>query len=270
MHLSDIVRLALEEDVGHGDVTTNSCVVNNSAATARIIAKQELVVSGHPVAEEVFLQVGATYEAVVPEGDHVQPGTVVARVQGPKRSLLTGERLALNFLMKLCGIATHTARTIERAGGLKVVDTRKTTPLLRYWERRSVRLGGGGNHRFALYDGVLIKNNHITAAGGLSAAVENARKVIHHLLKIEVEVDDLQQLEEALACGVDAILLDNMSNELLRKAVVITNGRAILEASGNMNAERLETLQGIGIDVVSMGGLIHQATWSDLSMRMDS
>jgi len=270
MLLSDIVARALEEDVGNGDITTLSTVPADATATARIVAKQELVVAGHAPAAEVFRQVGATYEVAAAEGTRVQPGTVVSRISGPARAMLTGERLALNFMMRLCGIATHTNNTVKLAGErMRVVDTRKTTPLMRALERGAVRTGGGMNHRFALYDGVLIKDNHIKAAGSVAAAVQAARGAAHHLVKIEVEVEDLAQLQQCLDLGVDVVLLDNMSNETLREAVRINNGRALLEASGNMSAERLPALAEIGIDIVSIGGLIHQATWADLSMRFD-
>ena len=269
MQLNEIVRLAYLEDVGHGDVTTEATVPADLMGSARIIAKQSLVVCGHDIAAEVFRQAGASYVAEVEEGTEVDKWTVVARVSGPMRGLLTGERLCLNFMMRLCGIATHTRRTVSRAGELKVVDTRKTTPLLRRLERRAVRVGGGANHRFALYDGILIKDNHIRAAGSVSEAIQRARAHAHHLLKIEIEVETLQQLEDALTLGVDAVLLDNMDDETLREAVRINAGRATLEASGNMDADRIERISGIGVDVVSMGGLIHQATWADLSMKID-
>ncbi|MDG1482149.1 MAG: carboxylating nicotinate-nucleotide diphosphorylase [Myxococcota bacterium] len=277
MKLAEIVRLALLEDVGHGDVTTEATVPAELEGSARIIAKQELVVCGHDIAAEVFRQMGATYTPEVGEGELVEKWTVIARVSGPMRGLLTGERLALNFMMRLCGIATHTHRTVARAGTLKVVDTRKTTPLIRRLERRAVKVGGGSNHRFALYDGILIKDNHIKAAGGVSEAIQRARSHAHHLLRIEIEVETLDELRDALALGVDAALLDNMDDETLKAAIALNrafaaeNGTrpAILEASGNMDADRIERISDIGLDVVSMGGLIHQATWADLSMKAD-
>ncbi len=269
MQLSELVRLALVEDVGHGDVTTEATVPADLQGSARVIAKQELVVCGHDIAHEVFRQMGATYTPEVAEGEVAAKWTVIARVTGPMRGLLTGERLALNFLMRLCGIATHTHRTVERAGELKVVDTRKTTPLIRQLERRAVRVGGGGNHRFALYDGILIKDNHIRAAGGVPEAIRRARAHAHHLLRIEIEVETLAELEDALSLGVDAVLLDNMDDATLQEAIRINAGRAILEASGNMDADRIARISSFGLDVVSMGGLIHQATWADLSMKVD-
>jgi nicotinate-nucleotide pyrophosphorylase (carboxylating) len=224
----------------------------------------------------VFAQLGARYDTVVPDGGEAAPGALVGRVEGALASLLTGERTALNFLMRLCGVATHTRSVVRAASGLRIVDTRKTTPLLRALEKDAVRHGGASNHRYALYDGVLIKDNHIVAAGGLSTAVARARSFAHHLLRIEVEVESLAELEEALAAGVDVVLLDNMDDETLRAAVALRDAhragggqRVVLEASGNMTAGRISQIAGIGLDFVSMGGLIHQARWADLSMRID-
>ena len=286
MTLSDLVRLALEEDVGPGDVTTRAVVAPTARGAARIVAKQAIVVSGQAAAAEVFRQLDARYEPVVADGAEAEPGVVVARVEGTLAALLTGERTALNFLMRLCGVATHTRSVVRAAGGLRVVDTRKTTPLLRALEKEAVRHGGAANHRYALYDGVLIKDNHIVAAGGLTTAVRRARASAHHLLRIEVEVESLGELREALAAGADVVLLDNMDDATLHEAVAMRAAHraaggqpVVLEASGNMTAERIArlaaTLQGAnlqgagGLDFVSMGGLVHQARWADLSMRID-
>lgn len=267
MQLVQLVQQALMEDVGAGDITTLSTIPRDAESVGIIRAKQELVVCGHEPAQEVFRQVGAVYTPLVEEGILVSAGTQIAKVEGNSRAILTGERLALNFLMKLCGIATHTYRTVEGVSGLRVVDTRKTTPLLRYHERRAVRIGGGHNHRFALYDGILIKDNHIIASGSITKAVQAAKQNAHHLLKIEVEVESLEAMEEAIQAGADVVMLDNMTNEEYRRAVALNQGRVLIEASGNMNRERILQIQDIGIDVVSMGGLIHQATWADLSMK---
>jgi len=275
VNASELVRLALAEDVGPADVTTESTVPAGRTGTALIRAKAPLVVCGHDVAQEVFSQVGARYTALVEEGREVSPGADIARVQGPLRSLLTGERVALNFLMRLCGIATHTRWVVAAAPGLKIVDTRKTTPLHRALERRAVRVGGAANHRFALYDGVLIKDNHIRAAGGIGPAVAAAREQVHHLLRIEVEVETQEELQQALEAGADAVLLDNMDDAALAASVQRVRGwrdqggqLVLVEASGNMNAERLPRVAVAGVDLVSMGGLIHQATWADLSMKI--
>lgn len=275
MRLSELVSLSLEEDIGPGDLTTDSTVPAGRTGAAIIRAKQPVVVCGNDAAAEVFRQVGASYQALIPDGEAVESGQELALIEGPLRGLLTGERVALNFLMRLCGIATHTRRVVQAAPGLRVLDTRKTTPLHRALERRAVRIGGGGNHRFALYDGVLIKENHIIAAGGISVAVASARASAHHLLRIQVEVEQLEQIDEALLAGADALLLDNMDDPTLSEAVTRAREGArrrgvpvLLEASGNMRAERLPGVAAAGVDLVSMGGLIHQAPWADLSMRI--
>ena len=205
------------------------------------------------------------------DGDYVRPDQELVRLEGPARSILTGERLALNFLMHLSGIATHTQDTVAvvpEGSQLRVVDTRKTAPLLREPQRRAVCIGGGANHRFALYDGVLIKDNHIVAAGGITAAVQSARARIHHLLRIEVEVESLDEAREAVEAGADVVMLDNMDDAQVAEALGELRGRALFEVSGNITAERLPMLSRLGVDVVSIGGLIHQARWADLSLKL--
>lgn len=268
MYLSELVRLSLAEDLGPNDVTTTACVDLSRQGSAYILAKQNLVVCGHDPAAEVFRQLDAHYRSLVSEGTEVQAGTQVAEIEGPLASLLMGERCALNFMMHLCGIASHVRRCVQAAGGLKLVDTRKTTPLHRALEKHAVRVGGASNHRFGLFDGILIKDNHIVAAGGIAQAVARARAAAHPLLKIEVEVENFEELDQALEAKADVILLDNMDDATLAQAVQRVNKRAILEASGNLRPERLQRLKDIGIDYASMGGLIHQATWADLSMRI--
>ncbi len=268
LSLPELVRLSLAEDVGPGDVTTLATVDPSLTGRARVYAKQDLIVCGNAAAAEVFRQVGATWTSALPDGALAAPGQDIGHVDGPLASILTGERCALNFLMRLSGIATHVHTCVEGIAGIDVLDTRKTTPLHRALEKHAVRCGGARSHRFGLFDGVLIKDNHIVAAGGITAAVARARAHAHALLKIEVEVESLDELHEALAAGADTILLDNMDDATLREAVAITAGRARLEASGNMTAERIRRLVGMGIDQVSMGGLIHQARWADLSLRI--
>lgn len=268
MDLHALVRESLREDIGPGDVTTEACVDPTQTGEAVIRAKSSLVVCGHAPAKETFHQVGASYTATVPDGEAVQDGAVVATIKGPLRSLLTGERIALNFLMRLSGIATHTRACVRNAGTLKVVDTRKTTPLHRTLEKHAVRMGGASNHRFALYDAVLIKENHIMASGGVVNAIKRAKAAVDGRFAIQVEVETLEQLEDALRAGADSVLLDNMNDDLLKQAVKIAQGRLLLEASGGMTPDRLPCLEGIGLDRVSMGGLIHQARWVDLSMRV--
>ncbi len=273
MQLHELVRLALDEDVGPGDLTTESCVPEHASGEADIVAKSPLVVCGHREAEAVFAEVGAHYVPTSREGQLVERGTVVSRVRGPTRALLTGERVALNFLMRLSGVATHTRSVLAGLppGRLKVVDTRKTTPLHRAGERRAVRVGGAHNHRFALFDGVLIKDNHIVAAGGVAEAIRRAREQAHHLLRVEIEASTPEQAEEAVRAGADVVMLDNMDDATMAELVPrlrALSDKLVVEASGNITAERLPRLQDIGVDVVSIGGLIHQARWADLSMRL--
>lgn len=269
MTLDALIDAALAEDIGLGDVTTTTTVDPTLRGEAVILAKQELRLSGLEVASRVFERFGVSLAPRLCDGDQASPGVVVATLEGPLAGILTGERTALNFLMRLSGIATHTATVVAAAAGrVKVVDTRKTTPLHRALEKAAVRHGGGHNHRFGLFDGVLIKDNHIVAAGGLSAAVQRARANAHHLLKVEVEVETLEQLHEALAVGADVVLLDNMDDSTLAEAVRINAGRALLEASGNMDAARITRIRDLGLDFISVGGLIHQARWVDLSLRI--
>lgn len=270
MRLTELVRHSLEEDIGHADVTSDATVPAHKEGRAWITAKEGLVVAGQAVATEVFAQVGARYEALCAEGEAVPPGTRIGWASGPLRSLLCGERVALNFLMHLSGVATHTRQVVSVAPGLRVVDTRKTTPLHRALERAAVRTGGAHNHRFALYDGILIKDNHIVAAGGITAAIVAARRAVHHLHKIEVEVEDAAQAAEAVSAGADVLLLDNMSDEAMAVVIAAHRGRVLFEASGNITRERLPRLAALGLDLVSMGGLIHQARWVDLSMKIEA
>jgi nicotinate-nucleotide pyrophosphorylase (carboxylating) len=212
---------------------------------------------------------GAHYTPKVADGTHVKYWDTVASVSGPARALLTGERVALNLMMRMSGISTHTHSVVKNINSVRIVDTRKTTPLWRRWEREAVLAGGAMNHRFALYDGILIKDNHIAVAGSITEAITKAKSSAHHLLKIEIEVESIPQLEEAINAGADVVMLDNMTNVQLEEAVSFNQGRVLLEASGNMNRERIEAIQDMGIDVISMGGLIHQARWADLSMKIE-
>ncbi|MCB9758960.1 MAG: carboxylating nicotinate-nucleotide diphosphorylase [Alphaproteobacteria bacterium] len=266
----ELVRRALDEDLGPGDVTTSACVDPTLRGTGRILAKQALVLSGTVPAALAFNELGVRATAHLPDGSRVQPGQVVMALEGPLAGILQAERVALNFLMRLSGIATHTASVVEAAQGrVRVVCTRKTTPLHRSLEKAAVRHGGGHNHRHGLYDGVLIKDNHLVAAGGVKAAVARARAVAHHLIKIEVEVETLEQLREALEAGADVVLLDNMSDAQLARAVTLAAGRALTEASGNMDAARIARIRDLGLDMISVGGLVHQARWVDLSLKLD-
>ena len=243
-----------------------------SCRGAHIRAKATLVVAGLPVAARVFRKLDAkvVFVAAVDDGQEVAPGTVLVRLTGPVASIFAGERVALNFLQRLSGIATFTRTMAAQVAGSNavLVDTRKTTPGWRVLEKYAVRLGGGRNHRLGLYDGVLIKNNHLTAVGSISEAVRQAKARANPQLKIEVEVTDLQGLEEALNAGADIILLDNMDDATLRQAVEITRGRALLEASGGMTKERLPKVAATGVNFISMGALTHSAPAVDIHLRL--
>jgi nicotinate-nucleotide pyrophosphorylase (carboxylating) len=267
-----LIDLALEEDLGQGDVTTQALVPLELMGEAHIRAKETLVVAGLLVAARIFRKLDATlvFEPEMADGQEVSKGSVLARLTGPVATILTGERVALNFLQHLSGIATFTREMMAQLAGTKtyLVDTRKTTPGWRALEKYAVRLGGGRNHRFGLYDGVLIKNNHLTAVGSISKAVHQARERAHHLLKIEVEVTDLDGLSEALNAGADLILLDNMDDATLKQAVELTRGRAIVEASGSVKKERLPQVAATGVNFISMGALTHSAPAVDIHLRL--
>ena len=271
-HLDRLIDLALEEDIGPGDVTTQAVMAPELQGEAHIRAKAALVVAGLPVAARVFHKLDAkvVFAAAVDDGQEVAPGTVLARLTGPVASILTGERVALNFLQRLSGIATFTRAMAAQVTGSNavLVDTRKTTPGWRALEKYAVRLGGGRNHRLGLYDAVLIKNNHLTAVGSIGEAVRQAKARAHPQLKIEVEVTDLEGLEEALNAGADRILLDNMDDATLRQAVELTRGRALLEASGGMTKERLPQVAATGVNFISMGALTHSAPAVDIHLRL--
>ena len=271
-----LIARALEEDIGFGDVTTLSTVPAERTLTATIISRQSGVIAGLDVAAEVFRAVDATLhiELLVADGAAVTPDTQVARIAGSARSILTAERTALNFLGRLSGIATLTARCVAAIAGTNaaIIDTRKTTPGLRALEKYAVRVGGGRNHRFALDDGILIKDNHIAAASGIGPAIAGAKKGAPHLLKIEVECETLEQVGEALAAGADVILLDNMNVGQQREAVAVIrqhDARILIEASGNIgtNPERLAAVAATGVDVISLGALTHSAPNFDLSLE---
>jgi nicotinate-nucleotide pyrophosphorylase (carboxylating) len=266
-----VVVRALEEDLGAGDVTTEACVPEDRTALASGVARKELVACGLPVAARVFATVDPSlrFAAKVEEGTKVKGGTVLFTVEGRARSLLTAERVALNLVQRMCGVASATRRYVEALPAdskTRITDTRKTTPGLRLLERYAVRRGGGHNHRNDLGSAVLIKDNHIVAAGGVRAAIERARARAPHTSKIECEVDDLDQLEEALAAGADIVLLDNMDTETVEEAVRRTRGRALLEASGGITLERVTELARAGVDAISVGALTHSTPAADISL----
>jgi len=269
--LDETIRLALAEDVGPGDVTTTAVVPAEAQAEAQAVAKQDLIVAGAEVAARVFTLMDASLQVAqkIPDGSPATRGDVILEVAGPARSILIAERVALNFLMHLSGVATLTRALVDAVAGTaaRIIDTRKTTPGLRALEKRAVRSGGGHNHRFALYDGVLIKDNHIRAAGSISTAVGAVKAEVHHLLKIEVEVTDLDELDEALAAGVDAVLLDNMSLADMAEAVKRYGDRVVLEASGNVTLATVRSIAETGVDLISVGALTHSAPAADISLR---
>ena len=266
----DSIRLALEEDIRTGDVTTNSIVSENASLRGRIIAKQDGVVAGLQVAGAVWgeLDERVSFASKIQDGSRVENRTVLAEVVGPARALLTGERTALNFLGRMSGIATLTRRFVEAIAGTHatILDTRKTAPGLRITDKLAVQLGGGQNHRAGLFDMVLIKDNHIDFAGSITAAVTRVREAGVRL-EIEVEARTLAHVREALALGVERILLDNMSFELMREAVQITAGRAKLEASGNVTLDNVLEVARTGVDFISVGALTHSPKVFDVSLE---
>ncbi|GAB0058604.1 putative nicotinate-nucleotide pyrophosphorylase [carboxylating] [Candidatus Magnetaquicoccaceae bacterium FCR-1] len=268
-----IVTRALEMDIGRGDLTSEVLVDDRQTGRAVLWARQELVACGLPVMAEVFSQVDGRIrlEPACVEGAVVGAGEAICRVEGPARGILTGERVALNFFQNLSAIATVTRRYVERVAGTKarVVDTRKTTPGLGSMQKYAVRTGGGHNHRLGLDDGILVKENHLALAGGITAAVARLRARVGHLHRIEVECETLAQVEEALAVGVEVILLDNMDLAGLRRAVALVAGRAILEASGNVTLETIRGVAETGVDLISVGALTHSAGSVDVSLRVE-
>jgi nicotinate-nucleotide pyrophosphorylase (carboxylating) len=269
--IEPIVRAALLEDLGRaGDITTDAVVSSDATAETSLVARAPGRVAGLDLALLAFKLVDPAIVAIVrrPDGSSLASGDVIASVAGPARGVLTAERVALNFLCHLSGIATATAKIVEAVRGhrARITCTRKTTPGLRAVQKFAVRVGGGANHRFGLDDAVLIKDNHIAAAGGIKPAVERVRAGIGHLVKVEVEVDTLAQLEEALAVSVDAVLLDNMRPDELRRAVAMVDGRAITEASGGVTPATAPAIAATGVDLISIGWLTHSVTALDIGL----
>jgi nicotinate-nucleotide pyrophosphorylase (carboxylating) len=271
-HVDRLIDLALEEDIGSGDITTDHLVDPQTRAKGTIVAKEDLIVAGLAVARRVFerLDPQIEFQARFSDADAVPTGAVVVDFQGRLAALLTAERTALNFLQRLSGIATHVRACMQPMGTSRVrlVDTRKTTPGWRVLEKYAVRAGGAGNHRMGLYDGVLIKDNHIAVCGGITAAIERIRPAISHLSKIEVETSTLDEVREALAAGADIIMLDNMDLPAIRRAAALIAGRALVEVSGGVTAKDLPALSQAGVDLISSGALTHSARAVDLSMRI--
>lgn len=269
---SHMIKLALEEDLGAGDLTTDGIIDPDLKGEAYLIAREELVLAGMAVFKRVFLEVdpGTAFEEYYGDGDLMAPETPVCLLRGRLASILRGERTALNFLQRMSGIATLTHTYVEKVKPAKVMilDTRKTAPGLRWFDKYAVRMGGGRNHRFGLSDGILIKDNHIAAAGSISSALSLARENAPHTLKIEIEVEDLDGVEEAYQGGADIILLDNMRPEELKKAVELVNGSAMTEASGGITLDTVEDIARTGVDMISIGALTHSVKAADFSLEI--
>jgi nicotinate-nucleotide pyrophosphorylase (carboxylating) len=271
--IKNLIERALSEDIGSGDVTTEATIAADSTSTAVMLAKQDMVLAGLDVSREVFhsLDPSIQFSPLAKDGDRTNTGTEIVRLSGSTRALLMGERVALNLLQHMSGIATQTAKYVEKIKGLKtaVLDTRKTHSGLRHLEKYAVRMGGGKNHRFGLYDGILIKDNHIKAAGGITKAIRAARNKTHLLLKIEVETKSLAEVREALTAKADIIMLDNMPVGMMREAITLINHQALVEASGNVTLETIQAIAETGVDFISCGSLTHSAPAVDISMKIN-
>ena len=267
----DIIRFALREDMNAGDLSTESVCPERREAEVQLIAKAEGVIAGLDVFERAFtlLDPRTSFDARGADGDAVEPGQLLGIVRGDARVLLSGERVALNFLQRMSGIATYTRRMAAALEGTKtrLVDTRKTTPCLRLFEKAAVEAGGGANHRYNLSQAVMLKDNHIDAAGGIAAAVAGARAHAPFVCTVEVECEDLDMVREALEAGADIIMLDNMTYEQMAEAVALIDGRAKVEASGNVDAGNIRALADLGVDFISSGALTHSAPILDLSLK---
>ena len=265
-----IVRTALVEDIGLGDITTEVTVARDTIARAELVAKEDFTLAGIDVAAEVFryLDPKIGFEKILVDGHSVRKGEVIAWLKGQASVLLQGERVALNLLQRMSGIASLTAKYVAEVEGTGtvIVDTRKTVPGLRALDKYSVRMGGGRNHRIGLFDGVLIKENHIAAAGSISAAIERAKRQLPHTLKIEIETRDLAEVAEALQAGADIIMLDNMTLDEMRQGVELIAGKALVEASGGVNLERVRDIAETGVNIISVGALTHSVKAADISM----
>lgn len=269
--IDNFIKQALLEDMPYGDITTDNLIDDNQMSVGYFIAKEDGVIAGLEIAKKVFLTIdnNIIFKDSVRDGQTVKKGNIITIIEGKTKSILRGERLSLNIMQRMSGIATLTSLFVNEVKeyNTRIVDTRKTTPNFRFFEKEAVRLGGGHNHRFNLSDSVMLKDNHLVAAGGIKAAVEKIRSIVPHTTKVEVEVENLVMLNEAIEAKADIIMLDNMSIDLMREAVVITNKRAILEASGNMTLKRVKEVASIGVDVISIGALTHSYTSLDISLR---
>ena len=267
-----MIRSALDEDVGAGDVTTGALLYGHETGTARAVAKADMVAAGIDVFRETFLfqNPEIRFSGCLEDGCEVGRGDILAGLSGRLEDILAAERTALNFLQRMCGVATLTRQFVKAVAGTgaRILDTRKTAPGLRILDKYAVRVGGGLNHRFALYDGVLIKDNHIAAAGGIGEAVKRAKGKIPHLLKIEVEVKSHGEVREALAAGADAVMLDNMDLDAMEEAIRLIAGKIPVEASGNVTLANVRRIAETGVDFISVGALTHSVTAADISLMI--
>ena len=272
--IDSIIRNALAEDIHTGDITSLALQLGIRPISGFLKAKEEMIVCGVDVARQALSAVDDSlgFEAIISDGSKAGAGDIIARFSGDATLLLQGERVALNLMQRMSGIATLTSRFVQAVKGTRarIVDTRKTTPGLRVLEKYAVRVGGGINHRTGLYDGVLIKENHIAAAGGISEAIKRVRNYIPHTLKIEIETETLSEVKEALQAGADIIMLDNMSCEMMREAVAMIDGKALTEASGGVNLSTVRGIAETGVDIISVGALTHSAPAMDISMLLDA
>lgn len=269
-----VIDYALDEDIGSGDITTNALIPHDLQTKATMVAKSSGIIAGLEVAEYVFrtLSPDIIWKSFVNDGDKVIKGAIIVEIAGSYRALLTGERLALNFMQRMSGIATMTNNYVSELAGYKtqILDTRKTVPGLRLLDKYAVLMGGGTNHRIGLYDMVLIKDNHIKVAGGITEAVARIKKSTPERIQIEVETTTIEEVKEALAAGVDIIMLDNMTIQTMEESVKLINGSTKIEASGNMTLERLREVAATGVDFISIGALTHSVAAFDISMNIEA
>jgi nicotinate-nucleotide pyrophosphorylase (carboxylating) len=268
--IDDILRRALLEDMPYEDITSVNTISGQSRSSVELIAKEDGIIAGLEVFARVFVLIGqAQAEFYITDGDRVKPGQVIGKITGNTRSILSGERTALNFLQRMSGVATLTSKYVEKLAGTdtKLLDTRKTTPNLRLLEKYAVKVGGGCNHRFNLSDGVLLKDNHISAAGGIKKAIDAVRRNVSFVRKIEVEAETIAEVNEALEAGADIIMLDNMDIPAMREAVRLIGGRAVTEASGNITLETIAGVAQCGVDYISTGAVTHSYKGLDMSMK---
>ena len=269
-----IIEAALAEDIGTGDITTMAIVSRAQTGHAQAIAKNDFVIAGIDIFKETFLLLNdkIIVKKLISDGKRAKKGSIIAEISGSLFYILQAERVALNLFQRMCGIATLTAKFVEAVHGskTKILDTRKTLPGLRVLDKMAVSIGGGFNHRMGLYDGVLIKDNHIAAAGSITAAVDMQRQSLPHILKIEVETKNMSEVKEALKCGADIIMLDNMTPEEMKKAVSFVAGRALIEASGNVSLQNVAKIAATGVDLISVGELTHSVHAADISLKINT